>query len=493
MRNWASILKTVKVKINLSFVCFLALLFTYLLSQLPFLTADAALNIAGDSRGAWTDEGLYTCQIRNFIHHGRFDILDGDAFLKSPLLSFSVFPFFKVFGTSLSTARLIAIFFSLSLLLIFLKNRLTLIVGSCFIVSTLMLFPIHQYGHLCLAEIFSSLIVVVSILVLTLSHSNKKYAPLIVSHFLLLLAVLFKIQYIYILILPLLLKTALYLFNRSIENINQFLIACILSIIILMGIFSLWYLPFRETWKQLANFQSGRISLDSLSLGLIWWNIKVNLLTSPYIIFTLTFISSVISALYNISRNFYTKELKTLLLISFLWFTIELHKLCMVYLPVRYLISFYMSMGIFIAVVMGFNITQVLSKVKSISLICLISIFLLNIYHYQEAYSQRTFVVQNINNYFKKLTKKEDVVIGPWAPSFNWESQCYAYPIWNEFLGDRNIKTYYKPDYIVSEYNQEDSDTAYKKNNIILDAYADSITQIKVALWKLNFYRVKRN
>jgi len=150
-------------------------------------------------------------------------------------------------------------------------------------------------------------------------------------------------------------------------------------------------------------------------------------------------------------------------------------------------------MGIFIAVVMGFNITQVQSKVKSISLICLISIFLLNIYHYQKAYSQRTFVVQKINNYFKKLIKKEDVVIGPWAPSFNWESKCYAYPIWNEFLGDRNIKTYYKPDYIVSEYNQEDSDSAYKKNNIVLNEYADSITQIKVALWTLNFYRVKRN
>ena len=76
-------------------------------------------------RGSWTDEGLNTCQIRNFVNHGHFNLLDCDNFLKTPLFSFFLFPFFKFIGISLLKARLITtLFCTIILLLGFLHDKL---------------------------------------------------------------------------------------------------------------------------------------------------------------------------------------------------------------------------------------------------------------------------------------------------------------------------------------------------------------------------------
>ena len=103
-------------KIGLYGLLYSILLIALILSHLPFLEADADLNISSGSRGAWTDEGLNTCQIRNFINHGHFNLLDSDNFLKTPLFSIFLFPFFKLFGISMYVARLITVLFCAYLL-----------------------------------------------------------------------------------------------------------------------------------------------------------------------------------------------------------------------------------------------------------------------------------------------------------------------------------------------------------------------------------------
>ena len=50
----------------------------------PFLLADPDIDISS-SRDANTDEGLNTCQIRNFVNHNDLTLQKSDNFVKTPL------------------------------------------------------------------------------------------------------------------------------------------------------------------------------------------------------------------------------------------------------------------------------------------------------------------------------------------------------------------------------------------------------------------------
>ena len=52
-------------------ICYLLIAILFLM-HLPFLHADPDYNLS-DSRDAFTDEGLNTSQLRNFINHGQLN------------------------------------------------------------------------------------------------------------------------------------------------------------------------------------------------------------------------------------------------------------------------------------------------------------------------------------------------------------------------------------------------------------------------------------
>jgi hypothetical protein len=299
------------------------------------------------------------------------------------------------------------------------------------------------------------------------------------------------IQFVYILAIPVLLKIVDYLVNRSSDNRNQLIIASIYFICIILGILSIWYLPFQAEWVQISKQQSGSFSLDKITVSLIWDNLKLNFLSKSYILFTGLFIFSFCAAIYQLVKKQYPSDYRTLLIICISWFILELHKLGLSYLPIRYLISFYLSMGFLISVVIGYYLSVFKLRAKMLIVLVLFVQFILNCSLYKQAFLSRSYTVQKMNNYFQKLTSENDVVIGPWAPGCTWETKCASYPIWNNFLAGRDIIKYYHPNFIVSEFNHEDSGSAYEKNNINLNNLCDSLTQAKVALWTLNVYRVK--
>jgi hypothetical protein len=473
-------------------VFYVLILIGYILSQLPFLNADADLIMASGSRGSWTDEGLNTCQIRNLVNHGHFNLLDSDNFLKTPFFSLFLFPFFKLFGISMLGARLITVLFCATLLLTFFLRKTTLFIGVVFVVTTMLLFPIHQYSHLCLAEMYSSILIVVAALVYSFYPTENRYLPLVLLFALFSLSVLFKIQFIYVLAIPLLIKTADYILDSSIATRNQLIAACIILIFVVFGCVFIWYFPFKEAWLQIAKQQSGGFSIEAVTFDLIYENTRQHFFSRRYIMFTVFFVFSFFIAIKHIVSKQHPKEYITLLMVSVSWIIVELHKLGFTYLPIRYLISFYLSMGFLMSVVIGYYLFQATIIERLLAISCLLAMFLMNSYFYKQAFFSRSFSVKNMNTYFRKLTSEHDVVIGAWAPAFTWETKCYSYPIWTNFLGERDIMNYYRPNFIVSEYNQEDSGFAYEKNEINLDDSCDSLTQSKVALWKLNVYRVKK-
>jgi hypothetical protein len=67
-----------------------------LVLQTPFILSDPDIHISG-SRGVNTDEGLYTCQVRNFINHKDLTLKKTDNFVKAPLFEAILFIPFKIF------------------------------------------------------------------------------------------------------------------------------------------------------------------------------------------------------------------------------------------------------------------------------------------------------------------------------------------------------------------------------------------------------------
>jgi hypothetical protein len=114
-----------------------------------------------------------------------------------------------------------------------------------------------------------------------------------------------------------------------------------------------------------------------------------------------------------------------------------------------------------------------------------------NLYFVKVSVSERTYAVKSLNSYIASITKEGDVLIGPWAPALTWEVRAHAYPIWAGFLGERDVLKYYKPDFIISEPNEEDSDGAYRKNDILLENISDEVFKEHIAEWDVIVYKVK--
>ena len=479
-----------KNKIGFLGVFYFILLFFYLLSQFVFLSADSDLIISGGSRGGWTDEGLNTIQIRNWVSHYHFNLMDCDNFLKTPLFSLFLFPFFKVFGVNFLMSRSLTHFFCLSLFCVFYFNKKTNIIGVTFVLTTMTLLPIHQYSHMCLAEMYSSMLLVISALILSFHKNDKVYFQFVVLFLILLIVVLFKIQFIYVLLIPLIMSLIGCFYYSDIFNRSWMKLSFGFLIIIIVCILFLWILPFKKEWLMVSKQQSGGILLDSINFDLIWRNIRANFIGKRYFLFSFLFFISLIVAIKGLLKRQYSKEYVKLLLFCLSWFILELHKLTLDYLPIRYLLSFYLSMGFFISIVIGYYLNN--NKFKLITTSSIFCLICINSFFYYKAYSERTYTVKKLNLYFQKQNNKNDVVIGSWAPAFNWESKSLAFPIWNDFLGEREVFKYYSPDFIVSEINQEDSDSVYLKRGIKLDKCCQTLMTTKVAFWYLNIYKVKK-
>jgi hypothetical protein len=77
------------------------------LLHLPFIHADPDSEVSTRSRGAWTDEGLNTVQIRNYVNHGYLSMDECDNLIKTPLFGFGLVPFYKVLGPHIWVGRVL--------------------------------------------------------------------------------------------------------------------------------------------------------------------------------------------------------------------------------------------------------------------------------------------------------------------------------------------------------------------------------------------------
>lgn len=488
---------------NYSFALLLLLLFA---AHLPFLNADPDLNISF-SRDAFTDEGLNTIQIRNWINHGHLDLSECDNLLKTPLLGFPLALTYKIFGTSHLASRLHVLVLLLLALWIISRDNLhrgflLIFAGIC-----LLQYQVFQYSHFSLAEMLSSAAILLAIHFLSASADAGKSPPVrirnaILSGTFISLAYYFKIQFIYMVgLIPLVLLFYILVYKphpRRIVVIEAISASATLLIFLLLYYF-VWYLPNRSIYNFMMANQSGEFSISIRSLDYLGFNLKHFFLTGWMLAFVIAFGCCIIAGIYLLYKPGHSTRFPILFLSSLLWIMLESHKLLMVYLPTRYRVSLYVAIGLMISIVLdealrNRNIFQKVIKYRSIKLLAfsIIGILLfINVFNYISTLSRRSFVIRDTNILLAKTVKPEETVLGAWAPSLTWDCKAMALPVWNNFLHYKDPITNYKPRVVIAESDEQDSEQAYKSQSINLFAASENTKTVRIGQWEVRIYFLK--
>jgi hypothetical protein len=477
---------------------FLILLGLVFLSHIPFIEADPDRNMAV-GRGPFTDEGLNTIQIRNWVNQGDLSLTECDNLLKTPMLGFPLALTYKLFGTGHAVSRLhVLLLVFLAFLWIGLDRKNTRMI-AIFLLTTALIYQVFHSSHFSMGEMLSAASVLLSIHFLARSFNpefnrgaNTRQA--IFSGVFLSLSYFIKIQFIYLVIL---LPSVLIIqwfgsnfFIRKRIPVQGLAITATLLFFLLLYLLA-WYLPNKEAYDYMMAHQSGEFTLSKKIWEYIRFNIDYHFIREGYQWFVYIFLTFLVTGFILLGKSRSTSY-STWFFSSLTWFLLEMHKLTMVYLPTRYQVSIVVSMGLLISVVMNelLNIkaSQWKLPVQIITTGTIIFLAAFNVYSWQDSLRHRTYVIRDANAYLASHIGKNDVVLGAWAPSLTWQSGSKALPVWNHFLNYEDPVTTFKPSAILAETDEQDSEQAWSEQGIDLKEISDSSKLIKIGHWDLVIY-----
>ncbi len=485
------------------------LLATIVLLQVPFLHSDPDIRLSS-SRDAFTDEGLNTCQLRNYVNHAQLDFKECDNLVKTPLFNLLLFLPLKIFGTQLFIARatmLVVFLIIIFQLTTYITLRpLLLLLG----LTTLFQYYVFQYIHFSLSEILSIGCILTGLFFIFrfAEGGYQSQQQLLLASLAIACSYYSKIQFLY---MAPLVPFALLLFflleknNRTVRKSIQsgLLYATGWLFFFLLVFITVWYYPHREIFNYVfAEEASGKYEAMLSMPKTIAFNIIMVLFSRDSWMFHVLFIGSFITGI-GVFLNSTDRQFKLLFLLGLVWVILELHKLTMVYLPSRYLVSYYFAAGFLSSVVISKVIFQpepisiksffmrmsfTSSQLRYAGIFLLVNFMLLNSIHYCSMYSRRQYNIAFANAYFAQcLAGKDDLVLGPWAPSLTWSSQAISKPVWRDFMNDKDIFGQH-PRVIISEPDEEESNQAYSTQGIDLTEHADSVRNIAIGRWKIDIY-----
>ena len=454
----------------LTTLIFIVCLISWVVLQKQFLTSDAVFHSSSVGRGDWTDEGLNTFQLRNFIITHHLDLNSGDDLIKTPLFNLVLFTPLLISNTFL-TARLTILV--IVLLLFFLISKYS----SQTLAILLLLIPfshevVFQYFHLAMAESWSTLCIALSIFLLQRTFTNPEFSNkrFLLATLPLFAAVLLKLQFVYILLLLPLLASNIFLSNRKKTELRKSIFIMGAFFLILILVFLGWYLPFQNIFHRQLNNQSFSLKLNADTPLVIWWNLKY-LFNSGYSkIFLIAFISCLLIGLRffkNAGANFRYR-----FLLSIFWCLLESHKLMMTYLPHRYMVSFWFSIGFLIAIVLHHILSASKNLISRITVFfAAVSISITQLINISWQFEHRSFFITEANKKFQSINTAHKTSIGVWSTILCWNSEVETYPVWVHQQFQNPVKDL-NATFIISEKEEADSDGAFIKHGIHLaDSY----------------------
>lgn len=471
----------------------------YFCLQIPFIKADPDIQISW-SRGANTDEGLHASQIRNFINYGDLGLQESDNFLKTPLFGAFLFAPITLFGSSLSLARwMIIIPFFLLILWISWKDSYQQKLLLLLIPMVFWEYHVFSFAHFSLAEIPSTIFIFSGILLSAQPLVKKKiWQRGSIIALLFSMAYLFKIQFVYILPFLPILWFSYFLKKKNTPSIfvKTLFLSSILTLLIFLMYLLVWYLPNQEFYHYVMMDQTTNRFAFYFDLPdhFRWINENIFLerkLRPLTTLFYFTFPIGLLLCFKDVAIPY-----KKIFIGLSLWLFLEFHKLTMMYLPTRYLVSMIFCMAAINSVVI-FEILRIVFSTKKyhkllflpVSVIAIVLFF--NFKNYQDAYFRRTFDIRKINHYFAQYDFEDQLIIGAWAPSLTWKTKAKTYPVWGNYFNDQNILSKQKPTIIISELDEADSSQAYHSQNIDIDQHADSIRYFQIHKFKLKVLWMK--
>ncbi len=233
--------------------------------QIPFLTSDPDVNIS-ESRGANTDEGLNTCQIRNLVNHNDLTLDKSDNFVKTPLFGMILFLPIKIFGSNLLTGRLSILILSVFLcLIIYSRNKYWIFFGLISMITVYSEYYIFHFFHFCLAEILSTVLIFLSLFILVESRKYQStIQPSFISSSIISLSYFLKIQFLYtILILPMSIVFYILVDKKRKKKWTKQLIYTFLFLILYVIIYyTSWYLPNKKLFDYVMLDQTSNRFID---------------------------------------------------------------------------------------------------------------------------------------------------------------------------------------------------------------------------------------
>ncbi|NCA87185.1 MAG: hypothetical protein EOM83_16760 [Clostridia bacterium] len=467
------------------------LLMAMIAGHLLFLTSDPDQRVDVHTRGAFTDEGLYSAQARNFVNSGSFGFTDNSTLVRGPLFGVLQIPFFAVAGTSRVVARLITLVaVMLALWLLAAKPRWRWFALLLAIIAFTH-FRVFQFSHYAMAEMVSIAAVAVSFLFLHAYFINKKKKNLTLAALMIFVAYGLKIQFAYLAaLLPVVValfglgkwlkkKISFKTFVSNTAIITGFTLAFALLY------FVIWYQPNQAYYDAVMAEQTGGVFEVWERLNLtIHFNYDYYILDAPNIPLLIFFGVALLLWILSAFGGAFKIKNHLIILFGFIWTLGELHKLGMLYLPQRYLLGLYVAAGFFAAAV----VYQFIEKGRIIKIIVLsaaVLALLFNGWFNLEAYNRRSWQLQAANDYLQNFDWNNRVVAGAWAPSIAWGTAARTMPVWAGITDPGFLQEDNLPAMIVMEADQADSELFYDRNNFDLQAHTDSMKTFDVWKYKL--------
>jgi hypothetical protein len=462
--------------------------------HLPFLKADPDGLLAWGSRGAYTDEGLYTSQVRNFINHGQFDINETDGVAKAPLFSAYLLPFFALLGTHLWVARLAILLFFAFTLYCFSRKHITQQYQPFAIGIIGLQYMVFTYSHFAMAEMLAASCIIWILYyylayVKTGSNIAIAYATLFGMA-----TVLVKTNHLYVVgILPTVLGITLLLsIIKSRIAIRQNAVALGLSIGTTIAsallTFLIVYLPNKALYQKIYNQEvSGKFEptftqlIDRASFN---WSMIAN---APVLVISII-ILVVALLLLLLSRSTYFKGLAKhekpyqAILFCFVWLIIELHKLPVLNLPSRYLVATFLAISMLTMLLLE---QLAFTHLKRIGLIISILLVFIGIVQTVQASGRRSFVIKELNAYVANKANPNRVMLGTWAATACWESKNITMPVWENYFNDHGFMEKHHPQAIITEFDERDAGYIFTKRGVDLKALSDSTHDFKIEEWQV--------
>lgn len=467
--------------------------------QLPFLTADPDTLLDIHTRGAWTDEGLYSGTARNFLNTGFIDPYENSLYTRGPLFTFAQIPVFFVFGQSLLVARLMVLLFTLFVFVLYFRRKETQLTGIFLLLAGFTQVHLFHFSHYAMAEVLATGMILIALLCLVDSSrpgvaTRIRRRRALGAATLLFVAYGLKIQFLYIaFLLPgfALVRMMPHLASGS-EQARELRRDFGWSVLVTAGwmvVYTLlWYLPNFDFYNYVMTREVDSRFPETLTriLSSARFNFT-ELLFVPYLKPLIVAGGTALTGglLWLIIRpSRWEHSERVFFLLGLLWFIGELHKIPMTYMPHRYLVPAYVSVALMIASVLSVTFRE--GRWPAVAVVLLVSgMAFWQLRFTAEAYQRRTYDLQAVNRYLKQYDWKGKTITGAWGPSAAWGTKARVFPVWYGFVNDDRALD---AAMIIAESDQEDSDRSLKMQGIDLSARADSVRRFPIWRYEADFY-----